>query len=655
MDPLSGDVDATARRFATAVFGDRVGLMLFVGTMVFFGLTWRVDFFITDSLTVANTLVNVADGHLYVDEILYRRGASTAATPGMHVVDGRLYGRNYGHVFLALPVLWLLGAVAAVADPAIAILGAWSLLLLALCDQAGAETGHREQFATVGVVVALATFGVNVALAQPLDPRWFPLMALQLSTMVAAALGSVVLYRLLAAMHDRRTGVFAGAGVALATPVGVWATIPKRHTITAALALFAVYSFYRSRAAPSESAALRFRALTYVWTGLTAWVHAPEGAVLFAALAAVDLPTARTNRPEHLAVVGVVFAVSTLPLLATNQLLSGDPLAVPRMLPDYRGQEPIVGLDTTVEGPAVEPAAGETEGIGNSGEPDPSGGGDPSDGAEPSRPLLGPLNAVFGLLSMFVAQLVDGVDAISRPEALGRTFVRRGNPEYWHGRGNPINLALLESIPLAALLAFVPLTLYRWDRRKLSRYYRWDPGWHELSTPASITPERATDLLALTYVSILVLVYVPRLPVHASITVRYLHPLYPLVVYFVARQAPVRSVLAERQRLLVWSYAGSVLIGGQLLVVVLASLVSTPGEAIQFHGLLALAAAGLLVAWVTVAGVRGGYERTGAVLVALAGAVTTLFVLLSTYVYFGFMNRPALPSARVVSEALSFV
>lgn len=625
-------------RSTRAVFGDRGGLVLFLGATVLFGLFWRVDFFITDSLTIANTLVNVADGHLYFDTLVYQ--PSSDATPGMVVVDGRLYGRNYGHVFLALPVLWLLGALATVADPSTAIAGAWSLSILALFDQIGAETDRREQLAGAGVLVSTIVFVANVAALRPIAPRWFPLMALQLTTMVAAAFVPVVLYRLLDAMHDRRTGLFAGAGAVLATPVAVWATVPKRHTITALLALLAVYSFYRSRSTPSNRTALRFRALSYVWVGLTAWIHAPEGAVLLVALATVDVTTARSNDWRHLTVLGTVFVVSLLPLFATNHLVSGNPLTVPRMLPSYGGQETILALD---------PASGEpVAGDGTSSDTGLEGDGESSRGQWPSsNPLIGLTHAVVGLLATFTDQLLNGLQELSKPRELMQTFVRRGDPGYWRGRGRAINLAVLESMPLAALLVSVPITLYGdWKRNH---------GRRDMTSTAdrSITPQRATDVLVVTYVSILLLIYAPRLPVHASITVRYLHPMYPLLVYLVARQSVVRDVLAEHRHVLAWSYAASVLIGGQVLAVVMLRTATTSGEAIQFHGLLALGAAALLLGWSTVARLRGGYERTGAVLLATAGAVTTLFALFSVALYFGFMRRYALPVSRLVAEALT--
>ena len=63
----SGPLD----RWIGRLFGDRVGLGVFLVAVVFLGLCWRVGFFITDSKTVANLLANVADGRLAVVETPY--------------------------------------------------------------------------------------------------------------------------------------------------------------------------------------------------------------------------------------------------------------------------------------------------------------------------------------------------------------------------------------------------------------------------------------------------------------------------------------------------------------------------------------------------------------------------------------------------------
>lgn len=56
-----------AQRLSTLLFGDRVGFTIFLGSLAFFGLYWRVGISIPDNWTIANTMVAVADGHRYVD------------------------------------------------------------------------------------------------------------------------------------------------------------------------------------------------------------------------------------------------------------------------------------------------------------------------------------------------------------------------------------------------------------------------------------------------------------------------------------------------------------------------------------------------------------------------------------------------------------
>jgi 4-amino-4-deoxy-L-arabinose transferase-like glycosyltransferase len=126
------------------------------------------------------------------------------------------------------------------------------------------------------------------------------LIALQISTLVVAGLGAVLLYRLLAWQHNRRLGVLAGAAVVLVSPVGFWATIPKRHVLVATLCLAVLYLFARSRT-PSERTfpgigqVPLHRTLMYTCIALITWVHAAEGLFVFLAVVAFDLPTAPPN------------------------------------------------------------------------------------------------------------------------------------------------------------------------------------------------------------------------------------------------------------------------------------------------------------------------------------------------------------------------
>lgn len=193
--------------------------------------------------------------------------AESGPSAGLHFVGDRAYGRNYGQLFLSLPAYYGIKGMAYIADLSIAIAGAWSLLLLAFCSRLGTVLGERTRFVILGSIGALGTFGVNVALAAPIASRWHHFMALQVTTMLAAALIGVLLYRLVFEIHDARTGVFVGSATVLSTAVDFWALFPKRHVYTSLLALLVMYAFYQSRFADSDSTALRYRGLAYVFVG----------------------------------------------------------------------------------------------------------------------------------------------------------------------------------------------------------------------------------------------------------------------------------------------------------------------------------------------------------------------------------------------------
>jgi len=74
--------------------------------------------------------------------------------------------------------------------------------------------------------------------------------------------------------------------------------------------------------------------------------------------------------------------------------------------------------------------------------------------------------------------------------------------------------------------------------------------------------------------------------------------------------------------------------------------------AVQRHARLALASGAMVLYWAVVSGLDG-QERVGAVTLALAGAVTTAYVLLSGLAYFGYDGPYALPLARLVADLLA--
>ena len=609
---------AGCRRVLAGLGEDHTAAALFLGTLGFYALYWRVDVFIVDTFTVANTVAALARGSLAVDPVAF--GPSGEAVPGLHAVDGRLYGRNYGHAAAAVPFLWALRGLSVVVDVRVLLAGLWSLGLLGASVAGGRALGRERPAALAGSALALALLAANLTGPRSLPPESFPLLALQLTTVLAASLLAVVAYRLLRAVRGRRVGVFAGVATAVVGPVGFWAPVPKRHAVTALLALVALYGFYRARAA--DGAGVRYRAVPYCAAALTAWVSAPEGLVLLAALGPVDLLTARENRPRTLALLGGAFLLALAPFLLTNAAVSGNPLLPPRMLPDYAG--------TLESGPTARGSA-------------PAAGTQTPDRGRPG--LAGALAALLGglgaALDVFLAELDRGLRALE-PRRLFHVLVRSGRiPGVDYGRtgGQTVELTLVESAPLVGGLLAVPFA-YRWrslPTRAAFRQVRRDPA-------------RATDLFAVAYVAVLGLLYLPRLPLHSTITVRYLVPLVPFLVYGVCRLEPVGRVVEREGELLAALAVGLTVAAVGFAAAALAG--AAPGTAMQAHAVANLAVAGLHAAWLAVALRTDLDPRVGAAVLALVLAASTAFLLLSGVEYFGQGRQFTLPIARSLERLL---
>lgn len=627
-------VEATGRRLLRAVLGDRTGLALFLGSVTLVATWWRVGVLVTDTYALANGLVALADGHLHVERLPY--GPPGGATPGLHVAGGRLYARNYGQLVLSLPALHALRATARVASVRVALVGAWCLSLLATVRLAGGAVG-RERAATLagGVAVAVLFVG-NLAVARPLDPRWLPLLALQATTALATGLLVVLVYRLCAAIHGRRVGVAAGAGALLATPVGFWATVPKRHALVALLAVGTCYALVRSRGAATRRRATGFRLLAYAAVGLTAWTNAADAAALGAALVPVDLATAERNDPRTLALVAGTLGLSLVPALATNALVAGDPFTPPNLLPGHRGTRVPV-----VDG-VVQPTGGTGEtgtaagGGGGGGTPAGSGGG----AGEATGGAPGVLAAGAGL----VADAVRRVAA--EPGRLLTVLVRWG---YTNGPGTGVdgarNLALLQSAPVLAALVAAPAVAWRGLAR----------GGGE--RPSASRAVRAADRFAVGYALVLGGLYLGRLPVHHQYTVRYLHPIYPLGVYLLVRLPAVRTAVEGAPRTLAASFAGTVGVGVPLYVGALAATGAVQSAAVQLFGLAVLPVAALAGAW-SLAAARAGPEafpgraRDGAAVLGVAAGAAATYLLVSGFVTFAFTDEFLLPLSRLVADAV---
>jgi hypothetical protein len=605
-------------RLVRAVFGDRLGLVVCLAALLVYLSYWRVGVLINDSYTVANTLVAVADGHVHLDEAVYGPGLDT---PGVGTLDGRLYGRRYGAVVLALPLLVAVEVLAAMADLRVALAAVWALLALALAVVVGRELDAPDRAAYAGSAVALAGFGAIVAGATPIDESAHYLIALQAQTMLVAAFTGVFAYRLLSRAYDRRVGFAGGLGTALATPVGFWAQFPKRHAFVACCVVAVMYCLYRSREGEDGSVDTRFRAAAYVPVGIAAWVSPAEGAILLVAVLAVDVPTGGRSLRSLAAAAGAC-VLASVPMFVTNSLVTGHPLKPPRLLSSGRS------------------LGGSDSGGSSSGGGDTGGGGssaDPGSGGVDGDVVPEGIDTAVGIVDLLASFYRRGIDVVvSDTGELYHAFVRGG---YIPGiarqdAGEAIRLAFLEAMPLAAALVAVPFVAVRTDF----------PGRLRAAIDRrGLTAVGVVDAFAVVYGLALTLVYLPRLPIHAAITVRYLLPLYPIAVYVLARQASIRRVVRERYRAVSFTYAGSLLVGGQLLVIYLWTTGATRGEAVQTHALVALAAAGLLVCWALADAAGYREDRLGAVAVAFAAAATTAFVVLGALWHFAFVGPQALP------------
>lgn len=598
------------------LFGDSMGLGLFLGALCWFALTWQVGFFITDSYAVANTLVNVASGHLYIEQIEYSLTLGSSQ-PGLHIHDGRVFGRNYGAVYLALPLYLLLEGLSAVADLRVVASGGLSLAILGCAHQIGVVLERRKQATIVGSVLGAAVFLLSLSSATVLAPRWAGLLALQLMTALAGAAIGVVLYRLFRSMDGRRVGMAVGLTAVVASPVGFWATVPKRHVLTAALATVTVACFYVSRA-DNRRVSRQARASAYVAAGFAAAVHAGEGAVLLGLLVPLDLATAPSNSRRDLAVVAGGLLAGLTPFLLTNALISGNPLLAPRWLESFNGGtigpggtvQTAVSATVTTAGPATQFASATLAPVAGS-----------------IRWAAIPLQLVDAARAI-LERVVESVAVVTDTERLYHVFVRSGRIPGVRYRLNDnavVELTMLESLPVGGALVVGATVALRQGRSKLS-------GPKETMTRVvralRSQPARATDLLVVGYIGALTVAYLPRLPLFSQITVRYLLPTVPLWLYVLVRLPPVRAAVKEGWRGAVGGYLGGLTVGGVALVASVEVLGLALGEALQFHALVNLGLAGLTVLALAVGWLRDRPTYGGVALGVTAAATTVLLSLM---------------------------
>ncbi|PSQ25997.1 hypothetical protein BRD06_06510 [Halobacteriales archaeon QS_9_67_15] len=620
--------EALGATLTRTLFGGRAGLALFCGSLALFMLTWRVGVFFNDIGLYPTMLEYVSRGELSFgtpDEVDF-------GYPGMHHRDGELYGRGYGLVALALPFFWGLELLDPLVDLRWLVVVGWSALLLATAGLVGEQTGRRRRGLAVGGALAVVALVGNA---------WFykhfradlQTMALQLSTMLAGAVVVVAVYRLLADRHGTTVGLVGGVTVLLGTPVAFWATTPKRHTLTAMFVVLAVYAFYRSRQSDRYGRRAALRGGAYACAGLLAWVHAPEGFTLLAALAVVDLPTAPRNDARTLAVVGGVFALSLVPFAVTNAVVSGNPLLPPHFLDSYHGG----ALVDAADGGANAGSSAGTGG-GGSGETDTGGAGSRFWLATAIGGVLARFNPVLSLLEQGLGMYVTGfVTLFADPEGVFQTFVYWGSTErdsaniFFDGG---TNLSVVQSAPVVAALVALPL------RSRIEEFRRGTRRLRDAVDPV--------DLVVVVFAGLLVSLYMNRLPIHAMATVRYLHPVYPLAVYGLFRLPHVRSILTTEMRAAVLGYEVAVLFGlpisfGSLLVVE-----SAKGEVVQTLGLVSLVVAVVLAVALLASRRDERATRAAAATFGVAVGLATIHLLLTSFVVLHYG-----PSALPAVDALS--
>lgn len=660
----------SAKRFGRIIVGDRTGLVVFLSVLVWAIALWRIGFFIRDSVTVANALANVAEGRLAIVKSPY--ALTLGSQPGIVTVDGTPYGRNYGHVLISLPVLWALDGLAFVTDLRLAVAAGWSLLVLVLGWQLGRVT-DRNWILVAGSAVALLAFLGNVLAVEPLPAERRALMALQITTMLAAGLLATTLYRLIDLFHGRRAGATAGLAVVVATPLGFWASIPKRHVLTATVAIVALYCFAVSRSDDDRRGRLA-RATGYASIGFLTTIHPFEAFFLFAVFALLDVLTAPSYSLRAFGLVGTAFALSLIPFFLINNAISGNPLQSPRFLSGYGsgidiptdiggGDDTPTGETPSAETPDRTPSGNETgtpsTPINETTEPAPGGEQAPTepDGDGGGIPLIGFVVGLVGTAVGFASSVADfawgwvddGLTVLENVDRMYHILVRSGDIPMASLSLNDyeaVELTLLESFPLAAAFVTLPAVALHRSRARINR-------------SVLSSPRRQTDVLAVAFAVVFTLVYLPKLPLVSQITLRYILPVFPLLLYIVARLPAVHRCLHESPRWLYGGYLSIVVVGGAAVVLALAVIDPAIGEAMQFHALLGLASvvgAGICLG----TGPIHDDSRVLAVGLALPAGVTTIFLLLTGIEYFHYRlpgtapgHEPfALDIIRVLAELL---
>ncbi|MFB6283970.1 MAG: hypothetical protein ABEK59_08580 [Halobacteria archaeon] len=622
MTRIYNNLRENAERFHKLLFRDRLGLLIFLLSLFFSFFIWRIHVNFSDNYTVANTLIGVMDGHLYIDDTVY---GDSRGYPGSFVHDNKIYGRNYAQIITAVPFVVLLKLASYIADLRILISALWSLILLGITVQLSYIFDRKKSILYAGSIIGLLLFFANITNSLELNSKWTAFMGLQLSTMVIAGFTGVTLYRIISDIYDKKLGFVAGFGLVLGTPVGFWSVIPKRHSLSALFSILVVYFFYLSRS-KDRNKAVRYRVLSYGTVGLFAWLHAPEAFTLFIVLIVFDLVTADRNNPKTLFVIFGGFIISLTPFFYTNYLITGNFLYPPRFVDQILGAVDLENVDLKNK---------------------------PTPETQNKRQFENPsvLPSFTGKISVYTDLIYNGLlTSIKKPEKYLNVFFRSGRigGVSYSLQGQKIrSLTVLESVPVfGTLFASAPVFI---------NHIKMKDG---IDISNSKTQ---TDLFVLTYFVLFLLLYIHRIPIQASINGRYLVPVYPLLLYLVFRLPITSFIFSTRKESfygerMFGTYLVTVFVISQILILYLTSII-TPrfSEAVQFNAVLNLAVASTLGVWAVLASI--GYLRKawiGQVLFGLSFGFGTIFTVFYRVVY-GPPGWLAIPVVRVLGELLNNV
>lgn len=134
---------------------------------------------------------------------------------------------------------------------------------------------------------------------------------------------------------------------------------------------------------------------------------------------------------------------------------------------------------------------------------------------------------------------------VSEPSKVYEVFVVRPPSAVLSDIGDAYNLSILETTPVfAALIGGLP---------QLFGSYRSDELREWLSSARG-----KTDIFVLVFMMLFTLFYLPQVPLRVSLTVRYIIPIVPGLVYLLMRLRLIRQLITDYQSTILWSYAFSV-------------------------------------------------------------------------------------------------